>query len=79
MNKDVNNKVTNIINNYLDEAINIYDNFQEVGLNSISFIKIVVEIEKEIDIVFENEYLDMALFKDAETLIKYVERMISCK
>ncbi len=79
MNKDVNNKVTNIINNYLDEAINIYDNFQEVGLNSISFIKIVVEIEKEFDIVFENEYLDMALFKDAETLIKYVERMISCK
>ena len=48
MNKDVNNKVTNIINNYLDEAINIYDNFQEVGLNSISFIKIVVEIEKSL-------------------------------
>ena len=48
-------------------------------MNSISFIKIVVEIEKEFDIVFENEYLDMALFKDAETLIKYVERMISCK
>lgn len=75
-NDDVINKVTNIINKFLDEAIDIYDNFQEVGMNSIIFIEIIVEIEKEFDIEFENKYLDMGLFKDAEALIEYVKHIM---
>lgn len=50
-----------------DEDLTIY------GINSISFIKIVVEIEKVFGFEFDEEELDYAKYNTLDKLIFYVK------
>lgn len=43
------------------------------GINSITFIKIIVAVEKEFDIEFDEEDLDYNLFRQLDKLVNYVE------
>jgi len=49
---------------------------QEIGVNSISFIKIVVAIEAEFKFEFDDENLDFNKFPTLNSIVSYTERKI---
>lgn len=51
--------------------------FEELQLDSISFIKLVVAIETEFDIEFEDAMLDYNSIKELKDLIIIIEKKIS--
>ena len=61
-----------------DESIKEYlqekDDLSELVLNSLNFIKLVVEIESAFDIEFEDEFLNYIEFPSLEKLCEYVEK-----
>jgi len=48
-----------------------------IGINSISFIKLVVSIESEFGFEFDDEYLDYKRISTLRSMAKYVEDRIS--
>lgn len=53
------NEVTKIVHEVLgDNQISIKDNLYQFGMNSLSFINIIVDIEKKYNICFPAESLD---------------------
>jgi acyl carrier protein len=44
-----------------------------LGVNSLIFIKIIVSIEKQFNINFEDEDLDYTKFTNIESLVSYVQ------
>jgi len=61
-----------------DENDEIWDlpEFPEQGLNSADFIKLIVSIEKQFNIVFEEEYLYSGKLKCFNDLVVYIEKKI---
>lgn len=59
-------------NQYLHEN----DDLTKLGMNSISFIKMVVEIEGEFGFEFEDEALDYNKFTSLNLLCDYVKEMM---
>ena len=56
------------------DEIDIDGSLNELGINSITFIQIVVTIETEFDFEFEDEDLDANKFPTVQSLISYVEK-----
>ena len=62
-----------------DEAknhIESSDDLSSIGLNSVSFIEIVVILEKKFHIKFKNEDLDYKRFTSLEFLCKYISEQV---
>lgn len=55
------------------------DSLAELGLNSITFVKIVVEIEKELDIEFDDDYLDFEKYSTVNEFCRYVDSLVKNK
>lgn len=55
------------------EDLTVEDELILVGINSISFIKIVVGIETEFEFEFNDEDLDFGKFKTIKDLVVYVK------
>lgn len=47
-----------------------------IGLNSISYIKLVVAAEEEFEIEFSDEDLDITKFNSIKSVISYIESKI---
>lgn len=47
---------------------------QEAGINSLGFIRLVVEIENAFQIQFEDDMLDIELFHSMQDLVAYIEK-----
>lgn len=78
----IENKVREIvIENVGDELENenfgVEDDFSELGINSVSFLKVVVAIETEFDFEFEDDDLNISNFKNLKSLANYVNTKIS--
>lgn len=58
------------------EKLTLETNLKDLGIDSISFIKIVVAIETEYEIEFEDEQLDANEFTTLGALAAYVESRI---
>ncbi|WP_019912660.1 phosphopantetheine-binding protein [Paenibacillus sp. HW567] len=50
---------------------------QEAGINSLGFIRLVVEIENAFQIQFEDDMLDIELFHSMQDLVAYIEREVN--
>lgn len=61
------------------ESINLDDGIENAGINSITFVKIVVCIESEFDIEFDEDSLDLSNFPTIESLAAYVEKKLNEK
>lgn len=59
------------------EHLNLEDKFEELGINSVIFIKTVVMIELEFNIEFEDSDLNVANFTDLKSLTDHVERKVN--
>ena len=78
---EIREKITEIISVHSDkENVNQYllknDDLNQLGLNSISFIKIVVDLESEFNFEFEDEALDYSKFMSLNILCDYVEEQM---
>ena len=66
-------KVLNIIKqNCHDMVFDVNSNFTVMGVDSITFIKIIVALEQEFGFEFDDEMLLFSAFPTIETMIKYV-------
>lgn len=78
---EVYKKIEEIVKKYsnvciYEKDIKRTDDFESLGLNSLHYIKIVVDIENEFDIEFDDENLDNNTFKNIEYLSNYVKKLI---
>ena len=55
------------------------DNLHELGIDSMTFIRLVVEIEDEFDIEIDNEEIILDNFKSFSTIVELVERNLNDK
>jgi acyl carrier protein len=72
-------KVKNILQRILEiekekekEDISLDSNLTEYGLNSMTFIQLVVAIEAELECEFDDEDLDVNKFWTARSIVDYV-------
>ncbi len=79
---EIKNKIINILCEHLDnvteeEIEENEDNLLRLGINSILFLKLVIEIEKEFNIEFDDEMLDYTQFNSLVILCAYVEKCLN--
>lgn len=63
--------------NFDTEKISIETNLFQLGLNSVTFIKLIVDLEREFDIEFEETYLDYDKFTDILSIIEYIQTKLN--
>ncbi len=61
------------LNNQYNE-ISLNTSLQEMGINSIDFISLIVKVEDEFNIIFEDDKLDMTKFPDILSLFSYIQQ-----
>ncbi len=64
-----NGKIKNIDTKKLDEIT-----FSDLGVNSLNFIKIIVELEDAFDIEFDDNQINYELLGNIHDLCKIIER-----
>ncbi|MEC0168774.1 phosphopantetheine-binding protein [Paenibacillus graminis] len=50
---------------------------QDAGINSLGFIRLVVEIENAFQMQFEDDMLNIELFHSLQDLVAYIEREVN--
>ena len=75
---DIGLKIREIVRDNIDipismDSISLNSNLADLGINSITFIKIAVTIETEYDFEFGDEDLDANRFLTVESLVTYVK------
>jgi|AGTN01.3.fsa_nt_gi Phosphopantetheine attachment site. len=78
---DIEANIIKLIKDILTDQVNIgqlnnEDSLERIGLNSISFIRLTIAIEKEYGFQFDDEKLNINLFENLKSLAKYVESKI---
>lgn len=81
---DVNQKVIEIIKSNtsvknLKESDFKHLKIQQLGINSLNFIKIIVELENAFDIEFDDTQINYELMSDITRLVDLIEKMIQQK
>ncbi|WP_024832489.1 acyl carrier protein [Ruminiclostridium josui] len=77
-------KVVSILKEYSDKkdlsgAQILNNDFRGLGVNSLNFIKIVVAIEEEFDIVFDDSQINYELFGNVQDIVSLVEKELNNK
>lgn len=52
------------------------DDLSPLGINSIDFIKMVIDFETEFDIVFDDDALSYANFLSLQVLCDYIKQLV---
>ncbi|TNJ42301.1 acyl carrier protein [Phaeobacter sp. B1627] len=75
----VHNDIVSIFQNHLDlpEAISVDTRLEELGVTSFGFIELVLKIENQIGLEFEDRYLNYLEFQTVENVISYCQRLAS--
>lgn len=79
---DIEMKVVSILKNNSDkkdlsDAQVLEKDFRGLGVNSLNFIKIVVAIEEEFDIVFDDAQINYELFGNVRDIVSLIEKEIN--
>ncbi len=74
---DVESRLLKILREKLEvsEAVDIKPEYslQTLDINSVSFVKLVVEIEKEFGFEFQDDSIDMNKLSTVKNLIEFIE------
>ena len=60
----------------VNQRLSANDDLTQLGMNSLDFIKLVVTVENEFDIEFEDEALESSKFLSLSALCDYVGQKI---
>ena len=71
---DIENRVIEIVQTNIENqrVIDVEARFSELSINSIEFIKIVIELEAEFDFEFKDNKLLFSEFQTVQSMIDYV-------
>lgn len=71
-------KIKQIVREVTEEDVDVKldSEFKGIGLNSISFIRMVVAVEEKYGIEFDDEYLDYGRYNTFSDFCIYVERLL---
>jgi len=71
----VSQRVINVIGELavMNDCIKIEDDLRELGFDSLKMAEVIIAIEDEFDICFEDSALNPKFFKTVNDLIKLVE------
>mgnify|MGYP001401524314 CR=1 FL=1 len=58
------------------QEIDMGTKIDDIGLSSISFIKMIVDIEEEFNIEFDDESLEFSKFDIIQDFIDYIKEML---
>lgn len=80
-------EIKNTIKQIMMEKVNIsveddscfQKSLVELGINSLLFIKLLVNIEVEVDIEFEEEFLNPNFTSNLEQLVNYIDENLKSK
>lgn len=64
--------VMSIISRFYEDEIDVNKSFNECGINSITFVKIVVAIEQELSFEFDDSDFDDDRFTTIQEFIDYI-------
>lgn len=73
--------IIDIMSKYFKE-MNLYEYFSQnddllaINLNSLIFIRIVIDLEEVLGIEFEDEWLDFEQFSSLEKLVIYINKLL---
>ena len=59
-----------------DSGIRLEDTLSSLNINSISFIRLVVEIEKEFNVEFQDDIIDVNNFTTLKSLVEFIEEKV---
>jgi acyl carrier protein len=81
MSKEIELSLRAIIGEVIDNLedanmIGLEDDLGEIGLNSVSFIKVVVKIEAKFCLEFDDNNLGFNNFENLQALIQYLENKL---
>lgn len=62
---------------YKVENLSADTNISQLGINSITFIKLIVALETEFNIEFGESYLDYGNFTDISSISSYIETVLN--
>ena len=84
MNSDIEKRIRCIISNHIDISVPIDnvgpdDDLTDIGLNSISYIKLVVLLEKEFDFEFNDNELNVEKYKTISSVVNAIESHLKKK
>lgn len=82
MSGSIEERVKEIVTSHVDFAVDINSidknsYLDVIGVNSINFIRTVLQLEEEYSIQFDIDKLDFGTFETFGNLIKYVEELVS--
>ena len=79
MQKNAESKLISILKEKFDvdcnSGIRLEDTLSSLNINSISFIRLVVEIEKEFNMEFQDDIIDVNNFRTIKSLVNFIEEM----
>lgn len=61
-------------NQAMDDNEVLHQNFRDLGINSLNFIKVVVAIEDEFDVVFEDNQMNYELFGSVKDIVSLISK-----
>ena len=80
MAENVENRVRKIIAAKCDiekvSEISLTENLQDLGINSVSFIKLIIALEKEFGTESNDEDLSYESFQTLQGIIDYIEKRV---
>lgn len=77
MSQEIENKIRSIVRNITDFEYDNQSVFKNFGINSFEFIKLIVEIEKEFEIEFADDDLNIEKYNSIGDLVAYIETLIN--
>ncbi|MBB6022775.1 acyl carrier protein [Paenibacillus sp. JGP012] len=69
----------NITKRNFDDSTILDEDLNHLGINSLNFIKIIVELEEEFDITFSDQQMNFELFGKVKNLVALVNELLVTK
>lgn len=63
----------------VEKDVDFSKHFVEIGLNSLLFVKLLVNIEAELDVEFDEEFINVNYVTDLNDLSSHIQRMLEEK
>ena len=76
---DVLNRIVSIVNPEITEQVGMNVSLEEMGIDSLSLISFIVQIEGFYDIQFKDEYLEEIILSDIDALVDIMISLIEHK
>ena len=76
---DVLNRIVSIVNPEITEQVGMNVSLEEMGIDSLSLISFIVQIEGFHDIQFKDEYLEEIILSDIDALVDIIISLIEHK